>query len=127
MQRIPVAFIVTEQERSGSCLAGRVATLQIFLVRLGIPHVDLHRLIPPIGHRGEGRIQSSPQASNDLWQRIRPVFVLASAETMTIVLRKMSSRSYIAASERHSSRVRTDLTMVQPKLSRVWSAKNEND
>src|SRR4029077_8491623 len=37
---------------------------------------------------------------------------------MIIVLRKMSSRSYIAASERHSSRVRTDLTMVQPKLSK---------
>src|ERR1700741_2720414 len=39
---------------------------------------------------------------------------------MTIVPRKMSSRSYIVASERHSSRVRTDLTMLQPKLSRSF-------
>jgi hypothetical protein len=53
MQRIPVAFIVIEQEGRGFRLTGRVTTLQIFLVRLGIPHVDLHRLVPPIGHRGE--------------------------------------------------------------------------
>src|ERR1700737_5103232 len=37
---------------------------------------------------------------------------------MTTVVRKMSSRSYIAASERHSSRGRIDLMIVQPKLSK---------
>ena len=37
---------------------------------------------------------------------------------MTIVLRKVSSCSYIEASDRHSSGVSTDLTVVAPYLSK---------
>ena len=56
METIVVPFFVSQQEWGRLGLPGAMTAIEKVCVLVGIPHFDLHSLIPPISYSRETRI-----------------------------------------------------------------------
>src|SRR5215470_4240951 len=83
MQAVVVAFAVFEQQGSGFVLPSPMTASEELLVFHRKAYRNLHLLIPAVGDYGEFWVKPDTHLSDEVWQRIPEIFVLALSETVT--------------------------------------------
>src|SRR5207344_1348424 len=82
MQTVVIVRPVLEQQRSRPDLPGGMATGKKIGMFVGVPNVDAHCRIPPVGYRREPRVERRAQVGDDLGQWIREILVFAAPKSV---------------------------------------------
>src|SRR5258705_2024812 len=83
VQTVVITFAILQKQWRGSELSCIMASLEEFVVLVGIAYIDAHSDIPAVGDRSETRIERRPKLLNHLGQRIAEVFVLTAPKSMS--------------------------------------------
>jgi len=84
VKAVEIARPVLKQKGRRPELSGLMATVKVVGMIFWISHIDSHDLVPSVGNCGEMRIKSGPQFGDDIGQRVAEVFVLTSANAVTL-------------------------------------------
>ena len=82
VQAVVVPFAVPEHERGRPGLAGPVAAFEPGRVLGRVAGIDAECLVPPVGHRGERRVEQGAKRRHRVGERVGEVPVLAAAEAV---------------------------------------------